>query len=76
MESFAKMRSSCWGMLKLPYLWRQITLLLLDMRDQWVTEVRPANESENEAGADYTHCVTKHHLESSGTPVLGLGVAF
>lgn len=42
-ESFAKMRSSCQGVLKPSYLWRQITLLLLDIRDQWVTEVRPAN---------------------------------
>lgn len=77
MESFAKKRSSCQGVLKPPYLWRQFTLLLLDMRDQWVTEVRPANESENEAGADYTQCVTaKYHLASSGTPVLGMGGGF
>lgn len=49
-ESFAKMRSSRQGMLKPSYLWRQIILPLLHTWDQWVAEVRPANESGNEAG--------------------------
>lgn len=68
MESFANMRSSRQGMLRPLYLWRQLTLPLLDMWEQRVTEVRPANAcvTRQETGMDYTqHVPAKHHLEPS-----------
>lgn len=55
-------------MLRPLYLWRQLTLPLLDTWEQWVTEVRPANVcvTRQEAGVDYTqHVPAKQHLEPS-----------
>lgn len=64
------MRSSCQAVLRPSYLWRQITLPLLDMWDQWgrgdetqrVTDAYVC-EMRQEIGVDYTqHVGAKYHL--------------